>query len=186
MLLLIQTGCQAQKSKHSRCASIKKERAAICPAKRRDESAPASLTDRLDRDCIVIGLRLYPILFVHLGTPAVITADSHLLMVQLQFDEISMHDLMIMPGILDVLVRIIMCDELEHRVGRKSYSDITRIRQLYPTHVRPITVQLREHIGMVQFTNSQFIEPNLGAGLSIPMRFVRTTPVPGDVLQIAG
>jgi hypothetical protein len=41
----------------------------------------SGLTDRLDRDFIVVGLRPYPILLVHLGTPAVITADSHLLMV---------------------------------------------------------------------------------------------------------
>jgi hypothetical protein len=49
----------------------------LAQSKRRDEI----LTDRLDRDSIVVGLRLYPILFMHFGTPAVIAADPHLLMV---------------------------------------------------------------------------------------------------------
>jgi hypothetical protein len=185
MLLLIRQVSKLKRASIHDVPRLQKKRPRFARSKRRDERPQQGLTDRLDRDCIMVRLRLYPILFVHVGTPAIIATDSHLLMVQLQFDEISAHDLVIMPGILQVLVRVIVGDELQHCVGSESYSGIARIRQLYPTHIRPIAVQLWEKIGMVELTDCQFIASYLGAGLSIPMCFVRTPPVPGDVLQIA-
>ena len=105
----------------------------------------------------MVRLSLYPILFVHLGAPRVIASDTHLLMVQLQFDEIAARDLMLVSSILYVLVGVIVGDELQHGVRSEPDARVSRIRQLQPTHIGAIAVQLGENVGMVQLTDSQFI-----------------------------
>lgn len=81
MLLLIQEVSKLKRASIHAAPRLQKEKGRDARSKRRDERPQQRLTDRLDRDRIVIGLRLYPIFLVHLGPPAIITADSHLLMV---------------------------------------------------------------------------------------------------------
>jgi hypothetical protein len=78
MLLLVQEVSKLKKQAFTLRLVYREKRGAMHA---RSERPQQRLTDRLDRDRIVIRLRLYPIFLVHLGPPAVITADSHLLMV---------------------------------------------------------------------------------------------------------
>jgi len=81
MLLLIERVAKPKRASIQTAPRLQKKKLRLARSKRADEKPQQGLTDRLDRDFIVVGLRLYPIFLVHLGTPAVITADSHLLMV---------------------------------------------------------------------------------------------------------
>lgn len=141
--------------------------------------------DRLDREAVVVRLHPDPIRFVDLRSPAVVASDTHLLMVELQLDEIASHELMVMRGGFHVVVGVIVRRELKDSISGKADSAIGGVRQLNPADIGAIAIELGKYVGMVQLIDKDFVASNFCARLSIPVGLVRSSPVPRDASQLA-
>ena len=112
--------------------------------------------------------------------PAVIPPYPHLFKIQVDGYSSSAAEFEGVFRTLDSILTKGPGAHTQHRISHGQPAGSVFIGERKPTNIRPVAAFLGPDIGMDQFGNGPAILPHCGPGLSIPVRFLRTTAVPGD------